>query len=107
MITKRIHKRHRYYLRETSYLQRVCNKVNTLVPCKDDSDVMGIIREMMDYNPRPYNFDVYWNRDLYMRCDFHSDKAWDVFLHTELTEAVVSDDMQEHPGIVIQLKQES
>lgn len=106
MKNKEIHKRERFYLREESYLGRVCNRINKLVPCSDDGEIMKIIHEMSCYNPEPFGFDVYWHRDLYMRCDFDNERAWDMFLHTGLAEAVVSDDMWEHPGIVIQLKSE-
>lgn len=106
MRTKKLHKRERFYLREKSYLERVCNRINRLVPCVDDGEIMKIIHEMKCHNQEPFGFEVYWHRDLYMRCNFDDERAWDVFLHTGLAEAVVGDDIWEHPGIVIRLKSE-
>lgn len=104
MKIKKLHKRERFYLREESYLRRICNRINNLIPCTDDGEIMKIIHEMQCHNPEPFEFNIYWNRELYINCNFDSDRAWSLFIHTSLTEAVVSNDLKEHPGIVIRLK---
>ena len=113
MKNKKIHKRERFYLREKSYLQRVCNRINALIPCKGDPrfdkryrEIIFILREMDNYKSWPHKFDVYFDRDLYIKYSGDSDKIWEAFYYSGMLEVVLTDDIWEHPGIVIRLKPE-
>lgn len=108
-----IHRRGRFYLREKSYLQRVCDALNKILPCEGDGDIdkrymeaMDILRRMYDYNLPPYNFGLFFNKRLYEMCGFDHDRAWNMFLFSGITEVVISDDMVEHPGVIVRFKRD-
>ena len=90
---KYIENRERHYIREHSYPQRVCNQINSLIPCTEGSEsesrIMDILNRMEEHNPAPFEFRVYLHRDLYVKCNFDSDKAIRLFKYSGLSKVTV------------------
>lgn len=85
--------------------KRFVNKLNKFIPCKCQEDVDNIFKlleEMTtcDEDEWPKN-NLYWDRELYIDCNGDRDKLWDVLIHTDKVHFELSEDKDEHPGVVV------
>lgn len=81
-------------------MEKYCDKLNSLLPANDNSinEINGIINEV-----RCKGGELYCNRQIYIDCGFDWDKIHNL-IYTDKVKFVPSDDVEEHPGIVIVYK---
>ena len=87
--------------------QDVCARLNALIPCRsqDDIDKMtAIFTEYFDLpiQPKPM---IYWDQKVFYDCGFNKDRCTDLLLRTDSLRFDPSDDVEEHPGVVVKYKQ--
>ena len=96
-------KRHRYFLRESSYLKRMCRRLNDLIPCEDQKEIdemSKLLEDVFDHNREPYKFQMYWDREVFIRCG-STEKAENALIFSGKLHFEPSDDPWEHPGITV------
>ena len=83
-------------------IQKYCNKINSLLEEKDIKGIVDVINEMEQTIP---DSGLYWSRDVFIKCGCDSSKSWDI-MEKYPNEFIcdISDDMDEHPGIVMKFK---
>ena len=88
------------------YFIELCDKLNSCIPCKSQSDVdkmTELLGEMSDFptNTKPQ---IYWDREVWIDSGFDDNKCMDILIHTDKLYFKPSDDMIEHPGIRVKYK---
>ena len=104
------HKSHRRYLREKSYLQRTCNRINSMLPCKCQEEVntiWDILKEMENHKKEYPHYATYFNREVYI--DFGCDcvKLYKTLFRGNKLHMELTNDMHEHPGLTINYKEQN
>lgn len=88
-------------------LKKVCKKLNKLIPCHSQEDVdllnKTFYEEFLKDNP---DATFYWNREIYINCNFDDKKMKEELKYSGKVEFVPSDDPFEHNGIVATYKKE-
>lgn len=77
------------------FFQDICDRLNSMLPCTDEdiSEVNELINDV--YN---VGGELYFSRKIYINNNFDEEKIHDLIFTDKIT-FVVSDDMEEHPGI--------
>lgn len=87
-------------------LQSYCDELNTcLEKCESRMELStSFINTFQEMNETVHG-DYYWDRTCYIASIFDTNKCWeDLYNNPQEYECVVSDDLSEHPGIVIGFK---
>ena len=82
--------------------QEYCDRLNTLITKKKD----GFIDEVNEIVNEIYQLggEMYWDRQIYIDSDFDDETMHDLVVSSDKVNFVPSDDMEEHPGIVVRYK---
>lgn len=83
-------------------IKKYCNNINILLEKGDVNGVITLINEMEQTIP---NTDLYWSRDVFIRCGCDSTRSWEfVKQYPDEFICCISDDYDEHAGIVMKFK---
>lgn len=82
--------------------QEICNKLNSMLPCakEDISERNNLIRDLYAHGGN-----LYFSRKVFIDNNFDDEKIHDL-VYSDKIIFVVSDDMEEHKGIVLKYKDE-
>lgn len=83
-------------------IQEYCDKVNALLENKDAKGFVDVINDMIHVLN---DTALYWSRSVYIACNCDYEDCWEsIKTYPELFKCVISDDMDEHPGLTIRFK---
>ena len=81
----------------------LCGKINKILPCKSETDIDKLNAAIYKMYQIDENASVYYNRQLYIDCNCQKAKMRE-FLFTDKVHFEASEDVEEHPGIVLRYK---
>ncbi len=83
-------------------LTEYCNKVNSSL---NNGDIKSVVKVINDMENTLSDSALYWNRTVFIKCGCDSEKCWDVMeKYPNEFICVISDDLDEHPGLTIKFK---
>ena len=82
-------------------MQPLCDSLNALIPIKSDEDKDKMNALIAEVQAKVPNFNLYWDRDLYLDCNANSEELRKRTLHSGMVHFEPSDDPEEHPGITV------
>ncbi len=84
----------------------LCEKLNTLIPCKNQEDIdkmMKLLQDMVDF-PSQVNPQIYWDREVWIDSGFNDEICMNMLIKTDKLYFEPSDDVNEHPGVWVKYK---
>lgn len=88
------------------YFHDLCEKLNVLIPCKNQEDLdkmTSLLQDMVDFPSQPQS-QIYWDREVWIDSGFNDDVCMDMLIKTDKLYFEPSDDLTEHPGIWVRYK---
>ena len=81
-------------------LQEYCDKLNMYIPPQTKNEMDIIIDILNELSNDIKGGNIYWSREIYIDANFDDDKSFEIMI-TKPCHFEVSDDIEEHPGIVL------
>lgn len=88
------------------YFTELCDKLNSCIPCKSQSDVdkmTELLGEMVDF-PTNVKPQIYWDREVWIDSGFNDEVCMNMLIKTDKLYFEPSDDITEHPGVWVRYK---
>lgn len=88
------------------YFSDLCEKLNTLIPCKNQKDIdemTNLLQDMVDF-PSQVKPQIYWDREVWMDSGFNDEICMNMLIKTDKLYFEPSDDVNEHPGVWVKYK---
>jgi hypothetical protein len=88
------------------YFSDLCEKLNTLIPCKNQKDIdemTNLLQDMVDF-PSQVKPQIYWDREVWMDSGFNDEICMNMLIKTDKLYFEPSDDINEHPGVWVKYK---
>jgi len=82
-------------------MKPLCKQLNALIPIKGTEDKDKINALIYEVSQKVPDFNLYWDRELYINCNGDSNKLHDVTLHSGKVHFEPNVDHVEHPGVVV------
>lgn len=88
-------------------MEPLCKQLNALIPIKGTEDKDKINALIYEVSQKVPDFNLYWNRELYINCGCDDKKVRLFTLHSGKVHFESSDDPTEHPGITMKTNKKS
>ena len=88
------------------YFSDLCEKLNTLIPCKNQKDIdemTNLLQDMVDF-PSQVKPQIYWDREVWIDSGFNDEVCMNMLIKTDKLYFEPSDDITEHPGVWVKYK---
>lgn len=88
------------------YFSDLCEKLNALIPCKNQKDIdkmTRLLQDMVDF-PSQVKPQIYWDREVWMDSGFNDEVCMNMLIKTDKLYFEPSDDVNEHPGVWVKYK---
>ena len=88
------------------YFSDLCEKLNALIPCKNQKDIdemTKLLQDMVDF-PSQVKPQIYWDREVWMDSGFNEEVCMNMLIKTDKLYFEPSDDVNEHPGVWVKYK---
>ena len=88
------------------YFSDLCEKLNALIPCKNQKDIdkmTELLQDMVDF-PTQTPPQIYWDREVWIDSGFNDEICMDMLIKTDKLYFEPSDDLTEHPGVWVKYK---
>ena len=88
------------------YFSDLCEKLNVLIPCKNQKDIdemTKLLQDMVDF-PSQVRPQIYWDREVWMDSGFNEEVCMNMLIKTDKLYFEPSDDITEHPGVWVRYK---
>ena len=88
-------------------MNALCKQLNALIPIKDEEDrdkLNALIAHMRDSHSEQPHYDLYWDRDVFIKSGCNEDKIREAVLHGDFLQFEPNEDYEEHPGVVIRFQ---
>lgn len=82
-------------------LNKICKELNQHLPVKSQEDIDSLNSILTKAHGEIPEFRMYWDRDIYINCGCEDEKMRDLVRKTDKVHFEVSDDIEEHPGVVV------
>lgn len=87
-------------------LQEYCDKLNLYLPPKTQNEVDILVSVINELSNNINGCNIYWSREIFIDSGFNDDKCIEILI-TKPCHFEVSDDIEEHLGIVAKYNYES
>lgn len=97
-------------MNKQEYFQRMnnlCGQLNALIPIKSEADrdkLNALIVNMRDSHSEYPHYDLYWDRDVFIKSGCNEDKIREAVLHGDFLQFEPNEDFEEHPGVVVRFQ---
>ena len=88
------------------YFSDLCEKLNRLIPCKNQKDIdkmTSLLQDMVDF-PSQVKPQIYWDREVWIDSGFNDEVCMNMLIKTDKLYFEPSDDITEHPGVWVKYK---
>ena len=88
------------------YFSDLCEKLNTLIPCKNQKyidEMTNLLQDMVDF-PSQVKPQIYWDREVWIDSGFNDEVCMNMLIKTDKLYFEPSDDITEHPGVWVKYK---
>ena len=82
--------------------KRFCNALNKHIPFKNEDD-RNIVNDMI-WEMYQNGGALYWDRELFIDCDCSDEAKRDLLRFSDKVHFEPSEDVSEHPGVVVRYK---
>ena len=82
-------------------LNKICKELNQHLPVKLQEDIDSLNSILAKAHEEIPRFEMYWDRDIYINCVWEDEKMRDLVRKTDKVHFEVTDDLEEHPGVVV------
>lgn len=88
-------------------MNALCEQLNALIPVKSEADrdnLNALIAHMRDSHSEYPHYDLYWDRDVFIKSGCNEDKIREAVLHGNFLQFEPNEDFEEHPGVVVRFQ---